>query len=120
MRNLILLLAFGLFISSCSETATTNVFNGLWSGTYDGEDEGTWSVIIDEDGNVSGNAFSTILSQSQQVSGTVNDDGDFTATVGNTSQGSTFSGQLNEDNTASGTWTNSAFSTDGTWMGSRQ
>ena len=56
MKKLLLLtLAFTLF--ACSEgddlnnSATNSVFQGEWSGTFSGDDNGTWTGTVDKNGN---------------------------------------------------------------------
>jgi hypothetical protein len=52
------------------------------------------------------------------INGNVNSDGKFTATVGTTSLGYNFVGQLN-GNSGSGTWKNSSETQSGSWSGTK-
>lgn len=95
-------------------------FTGLWSGTYSGNvDSGTWEVTIREDGTITGTATSTPMSQTYGVSGTVSDDGDFHATAGSATTGTTFTGTLTATS-GNGTWENATNGLSGTWSGSKQ
>ncbi|MBC2845087.1 hypothetical protein [Winogradskyella flava] len=91
---------------------------GNWSGTYDGDDEGVWSVTVSRSGNVTGTATSLFSSDSADITGTVSDSGTLSATIGN-SENREFIGQLEEDNEAMGTWVDTVRDYDGTWVGSK-
>lgn len=94
-------------------------FQGLWTGTYTGGDSGTWSININEYGLVSGTAYSTVFVQSFSINGNASFNGQLTATLGNVSTGSTFTGFLNGDSNANGNWQNPILNISGTWSGSR-
>ncbi|MCC5938911.1 MAG: hypothetical protein JJU34_16660 [Lunatimonas sp.] len=95
-------------------------FVGIWSGTYSGNvDNGTWQVTIIEDGTISGTATSTPMSETYGVTGTVSPDGDFQATAGSATTGTTFTGTLTT-HSVQGTWENTANGLNGTWSGTKQ
>jgi len=99
-----------------------SLFAGVWSGQYAGDDQGTWSVTISDNGEISGTGQSTRLGTTFSMEGNVSKDGSFTATIGTVATGSEFTGRLTGNGTASGTWTNTV--TDppmrGTWSGEQQ
>lgn len=119
----LLLISFCLLLGSCSKNnndSTTSIeFAGSWSGTYSGDETGTWTATISESGVVTGTAKESSTSYQSQLNGTVTSDGAFTATVGTTSQGYKFDGQIN-GSTVSGTWNNSATNHSGNWSGNKQ
>ena len=94
------------------------IFAGSWSGTYSGGDAGTWNATIDADGIVEGEAFSNNLKQSLPLSGSIDNSGDFRATVGSATNGATFKGAFTQES-SSGTWENKAYEISGSWTGSK-
>lgn len=86
-------------------------------GVYIGSDNGTWTVDIDAKGVITGQISSYINAMSLPIQGTVNNQGEFDATI-STSTGNVFIGQLTET-TASGNWENVTGGT-GTWEGTKQ
>ena|SRR5690606_35946243 len=123
MKKQILLFAIilGLITFSCSKSDDDqeSIYQGLWSGTFAGDSNGTWSALIDSDGIITGTAQFNGNGSSLQLNGSVSPSGAFQATVGTASNGAQFSGQLTETS-GSGTWINTALSMDGTWSGTRQ
>ncbi len=126
MKKILMLLMLSICLAGCSsdddnQEETTNSFAGSWAGTYTGGDEGTWNIVIDMQGNATGTAYSTMNNISFNINGAVSSTGDLIATIGNTSIGSAFTGQLN-DNYGNGDWVNTFTDPDltGTWMGSKQ
>jgi len=117
-KLLYIFLATSLIFSSCSDDDDTNQFTGNWTGTYSGDDSGIWIATIVANGSVNGNSTNS-NGDDQTLSGSVTNNGSFSATVGTGSLGSNFSGQLS-GNSGNGTWSNSALSFDGTWQGTKQ
>jgi len=115
---LLILLIFSIFSCSKRNDNSTNPLAGNWSGTFTGDISGTWAAIISESGTVTGTAFVTNLSIVSGLNGNVSSDGKFNATVGTTSLGYIFDGQLN-GNSGSGTWKNSDETESGTWSGNK-
>jgi len=108
--------------SSCSndeeaDTIDSNLV-GSWSGTYSGDDRGVWTVNVNASGQVTGTATSTFTTDSAAISGSVSSNGTLSATLGN-SENREFVGQLEEDNTASGTWVDTQRDQTGTWVGQK-
>ena len=93
-------------------------FAGTWSGTYSGDDTGTWIMVISDSGtfvsgsSYSNNAMETILT----ISATINVDGSVTSVTEN---GSTSESQITGDD-LEGTWENTAKGISGTLIGSRE
>ena len=125
MKKLIFLpiLILTILITSCSsddDNSSSSIFEGNWSGQYTGNDDnGNWTVNINSDGIVSGTATSTVFSESYDINGTTSENGTLTATLGTTSAGGEFIGQLN-GNSGNGTWTNTSVNYNGNWTGSKQ
>ena len=106
------------FLSSCSkkDDLISNSFEGEWSGTYNGNDYGTWTVSVSNDGTVTGNTYSDLLKMSFTINGRVNNAGELLATFGKSSSDGTFSGTLSGSK-SSGKWTNDSYS--GSWTGTK-
>ena len=116
--NLIILLFLNLFIS-CSEdndSINNSEFEGNWSGTFSGNDSGTWNAEIFSNGNINAELFSSIYNNSFSANGVVDNSGNVNLTFGSTSTGAVFTGQFS-NSSASGTWTNESLSYYGTWSG---
>jgi len=114
-------LGMGCSKSGTSNTATTNSsFQGAWSGQFTGSvDNGTWVANISSTGVVSGTAYSNIFPGASEINGTVTNQGAFNATVGRSSDGARFSGNLSA-RSGSGTWVNTAAGINGNWTGTKQ
>lgn len=124
-RDLLMLIFFMMpfLIFSCNnddEPGGVERYQGTWNGTYSGDvDNGTWSVQIDEMGGISGTATSTVMSMDFGLTGTVNSEGEFFATTGSATTGTTFTGELTATN-GQGTWENIQSGQSGTWSGTKQ
>ena len=123
MKKLLLLtLAFTLFACSGGDddnnSTTNSVFQGEWSGTFSGDDNGTWTGTVDENGNIIGVAISTTFNDTYTASGTFSSDGNVSITVGSVDTGALFEGQATS-NTVIGTWVNSGAMMNGIWSGSK-
>src|SRR5690606_4807750 len=99
MRKLLSTLAFSILMISCSKDDDNSdllrQYEGPWSGTYTGaNDNGTWSLIVEEDGAASGQAFSIPLAQSFPINGTIEAGGNINLTTGSAGSGATFSGTV--------------------------
>ena len=90
-------------------------YAGTYSGTFRGDDSGTWSVDILPNGAIVGTAFSNVLNSDVAVSGSLQADGRLTFASGGTATGATFSGTVTGDFKTSGTWTGAGV--DGTFSG---
>ena len=93
-------------------------YQGNWSGTFSGDDNGTWTATINSVGEVNGIALSTTFSDTYTLEGSVSASGQFQATFGTSSAGGLFTGQLNATS-GSGTWVNEAAMMSGSWSGAK-
>jgi hypothetical protein len=82
-----------------------------------GTDNGIWTFTVDSNGNATG--CGTSKAGNFTLAGTASSSGDVEIASGTTSNGASFSGTVGLDGTVSGTWTNSAAGTSGTYTGSR-
>ena len=114
----IVLAAFLLFACKKDNDAPPSQYEGNWKGVYSGDESGTWNININEEGIVTGSAKSN-ANKTYELNGNVTNSGTFSATAGSTSTGTTFTGQLSENN-ASGTWKNALVNVKGVWSGSKQ
>ena len=116
------LFAMTLLTLSCSKDDEDKAINpnlvGNWSGTYDGDDQGVWTVTVSSTGNVTGTASSAFTSDSADIRGQVSDSGTLSATIGNVNDRE-FIGQLGDNNEAMGTWVDAGRDYDGAWEGSK-
>ena len=106
-----------IFGISSSNTGIAQ-FVGYWSGTYSGDERGTWSCTVDTSGVVSGTTFAP--DGDYDLVGTVTTEGSMTATAGNVATGASFDGQMTPAGTVDGTWDNPWYRMDGTFTGNRR
>lgn len=114
----VLLTLINLGCSSDGDEVVEIDFYGNWFGTFDGDDSGTFSVFIHEDGSVTGDALSNELQRTTSLTGNIDSSGNFEAVLGSADSGASFKGRFTE-NSASGTWDNPEFQSSGTWTGSK-
>ena len=112
---ILILLSFSIYSCSKSDDNSSDLA-GNWSGTFTGDEIGTWTATISESGIVIGKVKVTNFAIESELNGNVSSGGKFTATVGTTSLGYKFDGQLN-GSTGSGTWENSNKTHVGSWSG---
>lgn len=117
-NNFFALICSLFLIVSCRNEADSSAFEGRWKGIYTGTESGTWDININDQGVISGTAMASYLSD-YEVKGTVTSEGSFKATVGTTSAGAVFTGQLS-GNSGSETWTNNYTQDSGVWSGTKQ
>lgn len=93
-----------------------NLYAGSYTGTFAGDDSGTWSATIDSDGVITGTFTGT---SSGTLSGSIDTSGSmFFSTSGNTSEGTVFSGTIDiSTGSAAGTWSDDEDS--GTYAGNK-
>lgn len=117
---LLILLFFGMASCSKDDDDFTGPieFAGNWTGTFTGDVAGTWKATISEGGIVTGTAVVTSAGIQSNLNGNVDSKGKFKATVGTTSLGYSFDGQLS-GKSISGAWKNSSGTQNGTWSGSK-
>ncbi len=126
-NSLFLLVALSIFAISCDDdepTVTpddtvqdTYKYDGDWEGTYDGDDTGTISITIDNNGKLTGTGYSNSTSANFQITGTVSEEGVFENTT--TSIGTDFIGTMGELY-ASGTYHNKGTGITGGWTAAKQ
>jgi hypothetical protein len=86
--------------------APASVFAGAWNGTYIGDDNGTFQLYVDSNGNITGDFYSNINGGPIPGTGIVDQNGSFSGT---TSNGSNIQGTMivsGTSGTANGTWNN--------------
>lgn len=110
--------AFVLFACKKDNDPQPSLYEGNWKGVYSGDESGTWDIRVSKEGVVAGSAKSN-TNTTYELNGNVTNNGSFSATAGSASTGTTFTGQLTENN-ASGTWKNARVNTKGIWSGTRQ
>ena len=101
-----------------SENSIKDLLAGAYSGTFSGDNSGTWTGTLTTSGVLSGTATS---SEVVSFLGTVSTNGSGTTdfkTSGGVSDGTTFSGTFNPNGNAFGTW-NYFGEESGTWVGSK-
>ncbi len=121
MRKFLLLATTIIFVSltSCKDDEY-KAYEGTWAGTYSGEDSGKWTVNINSEGQISGEARADSLSNFPfDITGSVNTSGEFSAEVNVFISTIEFTGKLS-GNSANGVWENQAQNISGTWTGTKQ
>ena len=117
-----LFLVLGLFacnIESVDDTININPnleseFKGLWSGSFSGEDNGTWTLTVQNTGIVVGSFTSKDHNEIHSFSGSVDENGDILASIVLENVTGSFSGNLN-NGLSSGSY--SVSSRDGVFEG---
>lgn len=102
--------------------STTASFAGTYTGTYGGDEIGTFNVVITSAGVVSGNAISqTFQGLNSAVSGQVGSSGQVSLTATSGTAGSAvFSGSINASGAVFGTWRYAGAAGGGTFSGQRR
>ena len=117
-----LFLVLGLFtcnIEPVDDTININPnleseFKGLWSGSFSGEDNGTWTLTVQNTGIVVGSFTSKDHNEIHSFSGSVDENGDILASIVLENVTGSFSGNLN-NGLSSGSY--SVSSRDGVFEG---
>jgi len=118
----LVLIAVTLIFQACSSDDVNDPiteisqYAGTWSGTYNGDDNGTWTITFSADGLfVSGSGYSNVADVTfKTTSATVTADGGITSRAEN---GTVGTAQVNGD-TVNGTWVNGDVS--GSMTGQRE
>ena len=98
-----------------------SAYMGTWEGTFSGDDSGTWTMLVDQEGAFSGTVYASGGQNPYPLTGTVDDTGAMEAYIDINGSILDFDGQVAPDKvTASGTWGNPALKLTGTWEGSKQ
>ncbi len=128
MKKTITIFILFLLVSCLNENEQNDVknptesspFEGVWEGSFSGNDEGTVTVKVFHDGNVSGASYSTKYNESHALSGAIDDMGKANITIGKASTGASFKGQFTTNMVASGTWENDWIGWSGTWTANKK
>lgn len=119
LSKLTFVLVLFALISSCSDDSGTpepqveaKDYSAVWSGSFEGGDNGLLEMTVKEDNSMTGRGYSTQIKQYFTFSGNLNADGSLDGAESNLK--TTFIGQFS-DSTASGTWSNISGSIKGTW-----
>lgn len=124
MKKILQIILSTFIIYSCSSSsndddAAKNNYQGNWSGTYSGTDQGNWNVTVSNDGKASGIAHSSVYNQNFDINGTVDNSGQLNAVLGTSSSGGNFKGTLT-NTSGNGTWLNNIGKPhSGSWSGNR-
>ena len=104
---IVLIAVFTLTIQSCKKDSEEKVsdYMGDWSGTYSGDDEGTWKVLVDKDGGVTGSMTSDNIPITIDFEGKVDETGKVLVTFENALGDGSMTGQMT-DGKVTGTWSN--------------
>ena len=100
--------------SHLKESILSNFANDYY-GTFTGDDSGEWAVVIDDEGNISGKACSSVYPE-VAVSGNIATNG--SSTFSGTAGIATFTGSVSPSGVFSGTWENSE-GEDGNFTGAK-
>jgi hypothetical protein len=99
--------------------ANPSIFAGTYSGTFAGDDSGTFTVVVDPAGHITGSGVSR-EDGPFDIAGTVNSQGAVELVAGTATTGATFAGTISAAGEMSGTWENRFFGERGTFTGRRQ
>jgi len=121
VKNLTLLLLISFFLACDYEPIQIienpiNEFEGLWSGSFEGDDNGTWTFSIEDSGQVSGSLTSKDDNLIYALSGSVNSFGRLELLINLNSNVGSFVGNLN-NGFLSGTFQNSDDNKEGVFSG---
>ena len=61
------------------ETTLMGLLAGIYNGTYSGDDSGTWSIVVDSDGVITGSGCSTVALSEFDIRGEVTSDGELSS-----------------------------------------
>ena len=93
-------------------------FAGQYTGTFSGDDYGTFFVTVDSQGNISGTACSNRYQEEHSISGTTSSSGQIYMVAGNVDTGTTFRGSADSSGNVLGTWENPYYGMSGVFSGS--
>lgn len=118
--NIILLLtfiSFGCTKDSEYKSISADRFAGEWTGTYFGDEAGSWTCNVDSAGIVNGTTNGPY--GSFVLIGKVTGSGSFTATAGDVTNGASFKGNMKSNGMVDGTWENKYYQLKGKFTGKR-
>ncbi len=121
--KLILFLFLCISFFSCEKEETIDyrvLAAGEWSGTFEGDDMGTWTMSIKSDGTLTGGLLSTNVPGITFLgTGNVRSDGSISADIQVSTSTSVMTGTV-DGNEMTGTWSNSSSGISGTWKGTKK
>ncbi|MGB6037947.1 MAG: hypothetical protein WBG42_16850 [Cryomorphaceae bacterium] len=120
IRHLSFLLFICLIFASCKEDELTK-YEGIWDGTFEGDELGTLKVRIKEDGVSEGVAYPAESGNDQSFvfKGSVNEDGELTMTTTVFGRDMVYNAFLTETE-LSGTWIAEEGNFNGTWAATKR
>ena len=89
---------------------------GIYNGTFTGDNAGTWTIVVADDGSITGSGCSTVSGLGFTVSGTVSSSGDGAFGTGGSAS---FEGTFDLGGNFSGTWSDSMSADTGTFTGAK-
>ncbi|HEB85813.1 MAG TPA: hypothetical protein ENI68_02200 [Gammaproteobacteria bacterium] len=92
---------------------------GIYNGTFSGDDVGTWTMLVADDGTITGSGCSTVATGDFTLSGTVTSDGAGAVGTGGSGGNVDFVGTFSLTGSLSGTWIDNSNSDTGTFSGNR-
>jgi hypothetical protein len=107
-------------------TTSVTIYQGVYTGTYTGAENGTFTVTVDNNGAISGQAFSTTYQLTSVVSGTVGASGQAVLNASGSAGSAVFTALFRATaagQTVSGTWrytTTPSTLSNGTLTGTRR
>lgn len=105
--------------SAGTANSVYSTYAGNYAGNYGGDDDGTFQVTVEQDGNIKLAGKSLRNNQAFTGNGKMNSDGSLGITLGSTSTGATFQGSINpKTGGLYGTWKNGEQA--GNFSGSKQ
>ena len=103
MKKLFCLFLVLSFLACSNESSDDNIninleseYKGLWSGSFSGEDNGTWTLTVQNTGIVVGSFTSKEHNEIHSFSGRVDENGDIIASIVLENITGSFSGNLND------------------------
>jgi hypothetical protein len=114
-RKLALLLFVTIMVLLAANPLMAQPFEGVYRGTFSGDDQGEWAVWVQADDTVIGGSASAVTGLAATVFGDVDPVGNLGMTAGTVATGATFTGVIDGAGQVAGNWTNAAAS--GTFIG---
>lgn len=117
------LILFSLVLFSCSKENPEPTFlemaAGRWQGTFSGDDNGTWTMTIQNDGKLIGELRSqNVPNIGFPGTGTLTAEGKISATIQVTESISEMTGSISNQK-MTGTWKNDTNGIEGIWEGTK-
>ncbi|AEV33703.1 hypothetical protein Oweho_2740 [Owenweeksia hongkongensis DSM 17368] len=117
-KAILALFTVSTLLFSCKKSEYKE-YEGNWSGTYTGDDTGSWTINIDDEGKAEGTAVSdSVPFFTFSGEGEISKSGAVDATVELFGNRIRFVGQAS-GNSMSGTWNHIGEDFEGTWKGKK-